>query len=1205
MNPYHLPSQFELSEEDLLTQQEAFLKGDKENSVQLKKSEKEDKPEQKSETSKEPIRISIGDVLSRDQVQFGHIECDKENKTSKKKTKSLFALRRELERNGEKKGEDSKGAPLSTDGLVLKGVKEREITQPKVIEFTKKGSILKKNINTSGFPRILQHKERNEIEEIKKKDEIQKKDFKLGSIADSEDIMDEISKENEKKLEEMSEKEIIRLRQELLLSLDPKLIEVLTKDKGIIKEQEEANASGGSVKEIENEGESKEKVEKKMEKKVMFQLTQKEKEKMENPHLEAIEKNISIEQDKLKWMDEIPDSDNNDKPKEKQNQLLRLRFNFQGDIVNSKQDIPTHHGLHHHGKSPELAGYSLEELMMYLNSSYIYQKTLSISIIKKILWNIIERQIELEEDKENILEYFVKNRLGYGLLLNLKGRNLTLIYHTIDLLHTWLIGISNQHEFLENCIGINYSELFKFDLSEILIDEEKDTEMLRLETYDTVNSLIWHGILNEIYKLIQRNKGMEIKVRNQLLELLILFVSYSNEFGQLMVNMQGFIDTLNQHIIVEMKWPPSNKEIKEYQRYCGIKLYIKLIRLLCQSDPQIAIKLEMRLQPLIKYLLIEVEGNEWTQLKNDINEEIFKLAKQLLYYNIYWLKIKELFNEVYMKLVKQLNNNNKENSSNDNRVLISFYNYLHCYTVQHLIQLDKSELSLIYSFFRELFYQTLKNIKNVQDFRLLAAILDFLSSQFQLVNQHQLFNNKDVSMFYQQVEDKLGFEKIMKLLDCNTSIENIFLLMKRDNMKFIRLFPAIGINNLNQFNNQFQQLNSLFLVIRAYLSFDLKEDYVEEIYKFVINLLNQFNNNYDCFYLFTSLQHILLKLILLNNNKYENKNLVYATLLIQYSKDIECNRLAMKYCNKLFKQRLINNTQQKEEKIERFLNKLTNYWLKDINSTMLLNFNNKDNDFNVLWLLKPLTEYWPVQIEKKKTFENEDVLLLFYLIEYYYLNFKDNQLVCYDAKLNQFHFLKLIYLPQHFGLNEELNLILNKILIIIQPYLNNNNNNQQQHRYNEEKEKILNLRYQLLQDTIPIYLDECFFNLNYLYILIHCLTINDLFTVDFQILILQKLIPKMPTNIINQLNINNKELSIYMEYEVIDLVTKLFFYLPVTPEIPLLYNLMKQTIIEYFEINQQLESEKRNMTIKEIQLFNNIKKEMSKYNLEEKNSFFL
>lgn len=56
------------------------------------------------------------------------------------------------------------------------------------------------------------------------------------------------------------------------------------------------------------------------------------------------------------------------------------RFDFEGRLVQPGADIAQHAGLHHHGESPQAAGYTLKELFLLARSSVAAQRAIALKV---------------------------------------------------------------------------------------------------------------------------------------------------------------------------------------------------------------------------------------------------------------------------------------------------------------------------------------------------------------------------------------------------------------------------------------------------------------------------------------------------------------------------------------------------------------------------------------------------------------------------------------------------------------------------------------------------------------------------------------------------------------------------------------------------------------------------------------------------------
>uniref|UniRef100_A0AAQ5ZT51 RNA polymerase II associated protein 1 n=1 Tax=Amphiprion ocellaris TaxID=80972 RepID=A0AAQ5ZT51_AMPOC len=186
----------------------------------------------------------------------------------------------------------------------------------------------------------------------------------LGGSDSSGETM-RIHKENQAKLQAMSQSEILEEQQKLLSQLDPGLVEFVRSRKA----QSVPSAASPS---------------KHAEDKITFAplcvcVYESEEDLPVKPQKEWVHMD-KLEPEKLEWMRDLP------APRRKgTKKAMQARFDFTGSLIAPTEDLPTHLGLHHHGEEPERAGYSLKELFLLSRSQIIQQRNLALSTLANIL----------------------------------------------------------------------------------------------------------------------------------------------------------------------------------------------------------------------------------------------------------------------------------------------------------------------------------------------------------------------------------------------------------------------------------------------------------------------------------------------------------------------------------------------------------------------------------------------------------------------------------------------------------------------------------------------------------------------------------------------------------------------------------------------------------------------------------------------------
>lgn len=68
------------------------------------------------------------------------------------------------------------------------------------------------------------------------------------------------------------------------------------------------------------------------------------------------------------------------KPADASEAVAALRFDFSGHIVPAGAAIDVRSGLHHHGDSPQAAGYTLKELFLLARSTVAAQRVVALRV---------------------------------------------------------------------------------------------------------------------------------------------------------------------------------------------------------------------------------------------------------------------------------------------------------------------------------------------------------------------------------------------------------------------------------------------------------------------------------------------------------------------------------------------------------------------------------------------------------------------------------------------------------------------------------------------------------------------------------------------------------------------------------------------------------------------------------------------------------
>lgn len=98
---------------------------------------------------------------------------------------------------------------------------------------------------------------------------------------------------------------------------------------------------------------------------------------------------LPADPEKLSWM-QSSSTPNNYSPKSKAFAAQDLRFGFNGALLppSLSAEIPVTAGLHHHGDSPDAAGYTIPELAHLAHSSYAAQRCIAFQTLGRLLYRL-------------------------------------------------------------------------------------------------------------------------------------------------------------------------------------------------------------------------------------------------------------------------------------------------------------------------------------------------------------------------------------------------------------------------------------------------------------------------------------------------------------------------------------------------------------------------------------------------------------------------------------------------------------------------------------------------------------------------------------------------------------------------------------------------------------------------------------------------
>ena len=336
-----------------------------------------------------------------------------------------------------------------------------------------------------------------------------------------------------------------------------------------------------------------------------------------------------VEREKIKWMENTLVSD---KVKEIH---LPNRFDFEGNLLSfdKSESIPSHLGLHHHNDDPDLAGYTLQELMLLSRSQFPQQQVLALKMFSKII------RKDKKGDYVKTLSQFVSPLLlecGLAFILRwaLDQQSSSCIQIAIDSLHSLFYPGDMQERFLDEHFltyrGCEFPcfQPFPNDKSS---KDENDHELL---ARDLVKGFVQTNVLCRIryvLEVCQPDSSVIIKC----LQILQRFSQHSTEIAVSILNCPRLMKFIVKNYLPLAVFSEDDSSlITDTSLTCGNAL--RLLRMLCQAGRHITSRIIYEFDHLksilIKYFIVKVMEKDAVCLAE---LEAWKLWSVFLSYGFY------------------------------------------------------------------------------------------------------------------------------------------------------------------------------------------------------------------------------------------------------------------------------------------------------------------------------------------------------------------------------------------------------------------------------------------------------------------------------------------------------------------------------------------------------------------------------------------
>ncbi|WVR08867.1 hypothetical protein IAU60_005926 [Kwoniella sp. DSM 27419] len=253
--------------------------------------------------------------------------------------------------------------------------------------------------------------------------------------------------------------------------------------------------------------------------------------------LKAYFPSVPSEPSKLAWLQPIPTS--------VPSSSSATRFDLSGNVLSAtaQADLPSHLGLHHHGSSPDLAGYTMHDVLYLCRSTVPSQRIAMMTVLTRIVSKLRRDSLPEETAKEceqtEVLKRAVE--MGVDVLAGLT-RGIGVIEAGVELLYE-AIGLSED------------------DQQAILRAASDQHTMPRRFTPDSedekagVSSIPFEDVLPRMTELLSIDDGLSPQTIQQLLLILRRATFVSKELCE---TICPILPAIIQHHVVQRSWPPKS-----------------------------------------------------------------------------------------------------------------------------------------------------------------------------------------------------------------------------------------------------------------------------------------------------------------------------------------------------------------------------------------------------------------------------------------------------------------------------------------------------------------------------------------------------------------------------------------------------------------------------------------------------------------------
>ncbi|TDH72399.1 hypothetical protein CCR75_006912 [Bremia lactucae] len=487
---------------------------------------------------------------------------------------------------------------------VLKGVVERHVTfsGQQSFVFTIKSTgfpvVNRRGLGQSVFGRRRHNAKENE----------QDNDLEVLEHLDQDSRI--IDSANRAKIENMSHQEIAEAQQELLNSLDPELVEKFksrkqkrekSPKKKTIFEPKAKVVIGNSI--VPSDNIEKQRQKEEVLKSLASVTTEKELQEQalllpaeERAKLDWTQSNTSLSRGACKNIVRVANKE-----------ATMERFDLDGkELTATETEVLVHSGLFHHGEDPNVAGYTMLELLHLARSAVASQRAMALNIVAKILYH---RQLQ-QQQGSCCVPRVLPSDMALTLRMVLDDQNYTALSAGIAALHAFVVPIPDlskdslpessfgtilypRRVHLHPTAGSGYGKLSSsYSDEEVIYIKTPDTDDgnrlsdNELAAFDPVQALLRMDLGTRLWYILKRIQLPDQNAIEMVLDILCVVARHSPRAAFELSSNTKLVQLVQQQYI-------ENDQVlafeNENRRALQLSLKaLKLVRLLCQGQRSIA-----------------------------------------------------------------------------------------------------------------------------------------------------------------------------------------------------------------------------------------------------------------------------------------------------------------------------------------------------------------------------------------------------------------------------------------------------------------------------------------------------------------------------------------------------------------------------------------------------------------------------------------